>query len=230
MPTPGVREAVKNSTSAATTVTTGAGTQVGDLLVALQQTAFRASSDLVTPTGTAGTWTAIVAADSATNTTVKVKAWQRFVTTPGGQTITFAPAGATNTNSVIALVLTGANPTDPIDGTPAAATGASGTAHAVGPITTLTPDALLIGGWGVYGTNAGPYASVPAGMTQQAQNNLSANNAQLVASQVLTAAGSTGTRTATTTGAASGWGAVLFAVAGIASAPVPFLTQYGAFH
>lgn len=220
MATPTIREAVEaTGTTATVTATTAAGTQVDDWLIAFHQTNGRAVGQLTTPTGTAGTWTAIIAAPiEATGATgVKMHVWRRKVTTGGAQTITTGTGTAGQTNSLIVLVIDGADLTNPIDGTPDTANAVGGTSELVGPITTVGSDSLLVGGWGAHssssvGTTTNAYTA-PSGMTESAENNLNANNAQMVASQALVAAGATGTKTATTISAAlTGWVGILFAI------------------
>jgi hypothetical protein len=219
--TPTIRQVVSlGATTATTTVTTAAGTLVDDWLIAFHQTANRAGTELNTPTGTAGTWTAVgpVMIESGAGTTaVRMRVWRRKVTVAGAQTVTTSSGTAGQTNSLIVLVIAGADLTSPIDGTPATNSGVGGTSEVVGPTTPVGSDSLLVGGWGVHGTNAGSGVgyTAPASMVERADTAgvISANNAQMVATEALTVAGTTGTRTATTPNAAStGWVAILFAI------------------
>lgn len=205
------------------TLNTPAGTAVNDLLVAVHQTAFRASSDLVSPSGTAGTWTQITTAIATGSGTVMLRAWWRPVTAGGAQTVTMAPPGSSNTNALGIYTLRGADIVNPVDGTPANNIGTSGTSHPVGPISTVQADSLLIGGWGVYGGTPS-YTSAPSGMSMAAgfggSSSFSANNNCMCASQALTASGTTGTKTPSVTGSSiSSWATVLFAIQSQAGAP-----------
>lgn len=219
MATPTIRQVVSlGATTATTTVTTAAGTLVDDWLIAFHQTANRAATELSSPTGTAGTWTQIGSLiESAVGGApgVRMEAWRRRVTVGGAQTVTTSSGTAGQTNSLIVLVIAGADLTNPIDGTPAVNSGVGGTSEVVGPTTPVGSDSLLVGTWGVHGTNAGSGTGLvpPGTMTQQTETNVSANNAHMTATQALVAAGATGTRTATTPAAAStGWVAILFAI------------------
>jgi hypothetical protein len=206
------------------TLTTPAGTAVDDLLVAVHQTAFRASSDLVSPSGTAGTWTQITTAIATGTGTVMLRAWYRPVTAGGAQTVTMAPPGSSNTNALGIYTLRGADLVTVVDGTPANNIGTTGTSHPVGPITTTMSDSLLIGGWGVYGGTPS-YTAAPSGMSMAAgfggSSSFSANNNVMCASQALTVSGTTATETPSVSGSSiSSWGCILFAIQSQAAASV----------
>lgn len=225
MSTPTIREDLSHFSSTSNTLTTAAGTQVGDWLIVIHQTAFRADTDLVSPSG--GTWTEIATAGPGGSAPIYIRAWMRKVTVAGAQTITISPAGASNSTSMIVFVVAGGDPSDPIDGTPAIAVGTGGTSGntPVGPVSPTTPDALLFSTWGGYGGSS-TYTGIVGGGT--VTNGLvldtstgSANNSHMAAAQALTASGATGVRnpTYTGTGQSSGWAGVMFAFA-MKSSPV----------
>lgn len=219
MPAPTIRQVLTSAGATGTVqVTTASTTQVGDLLIALHQTAFRPTTDLVAPTGTAGTWTSI-AQSAQGGELVTVRAWRRRVTVAGAQTVSFAPGG-TDTNSMIVFVLVGADVDNPMEGTPVTGSGTSGAQTLNG--LTITADALLIGSWGGYGggiTYTG--VSAPATVTNGfGTTKLSTNNSQMASAQAA-APGATGTRTPTkSTTSTTGWAGLLFAIAGTRFVPV----------
>lgn len=193
-------------------VTTGAGTQVGDWLIAIHQTAYRGEDDLESPSP--GTWDSIVRSGQGGGPQVQLRAWRRKVTTAGAQTVTISLSGS-DTNVLAVLVVADADPDDPIAGDPASATGSSGT-QTVGSITTPTADSLLIGAWGSYGNsiNYTGMSGEPLVDNGFAEVKISSNNAFMVAAQAVPSAGATGSRSATFTGGPSqGWAGVLFALA-----------------
>jgi hypothetical protein len=75
--TPTLREAVLHSHASGTSasVTTGAGTAIGDVIITAHGSDFYAASGMAAPTGTAGiTWTLVDTADLATNNS-HMKVW-----------------------------------------------------------------------------------------------------------------------------------------------------------
>lgn len=219
MAAPTIRQALTSAGAVGTvSVTTASTTQVGDWLIAFHQIAFRPTSDLVTPGGTAGTWTQIATAGPG-GQSVTIRAWRRRVTVAGAQTVSFAPGGV-DTNSMILFVVAGADADNPMEGTPVTSSGTSGT-EAVNGITS-TVDALLIGSWGGYGGGI-DYTGVSGDPTVAlgfAKTKLSTNNGHMASAQAI-APGATGSRTpAKSTTATEGWAGLLFGIAGVRFTPV----------
>lgn len=233
MATPTIRQvlvapAANSGGTGTVSVATGAGTQGGDWLIAVHQIAFRPATDLVAPTGTAGTWTQIATTAAGGTPPIYVRAWRRRVTAAGAQTVTINPGG-TDTNVLFVFVIAGADPDSPIDGTPTTAVGTSGT-RTVPAVTTSTSDALLIGAWGAYGgsidftgmaTGAAQTTPVPTVTNGYAELKISGNNGAMVAVQALSSSGSTDTRLSlANTTSTEGWAGALFAIAGVRGEPV----------
>lgn len=187
-----------------TTVVTGAGTQVGDLLLLVHQTDFFGVSQMLTPSP--GTWTGpvIIGRDDGTNNP-HIKVWWRPVTSAGAQTVesncTSDPSNHNHT-----FVLAGADTTDPITGS-AASTG-TGSSQAA-PSVTGADGGLLVCGWI---KDAQDTYTPPASMTGGESD--SGFSIAASAHEALTADGATGTRTATAgTGAGGTWTAVAVGIA-----------------
>lgn len=231
MATPTIRESLSSPAASAGGVAsvsvTTTSSQVGDWIIAFHQIGFRAATDLVTPaavTGTSG-WTTIHptvhTADQPTSSggsDVKVKAWKTKVTTAGNKTVTFNPGG-TDTNTLHVLVVVGADPDDPVDGTPDVSNGTTGNQD-VGPITTTTADALLIAGFGAYGGSidytglAVTTAATTNVGTTRTDLKVSSNNAAASYTRALTVSGATATyRAIATTTSTDSWAGIVFAVA-----------------
>ena len=187
MATPTIREVLSDrAENADVTLVTGSGTQATDMLVALQGIDFYAAASMVSPTP--GTWANDATGDRGTNAP-HIKAWTRLAGTTGAQSVTFEQVSDA-VNHGILLVLAGANLT--VDG----AAGGSGTddtqdAPSVAP---AAGDALLICAW--LSNILGDYAP-PAGMAEVAESDFSPWATMAAATEVLTAAGATGVRTAT---------------------------------
>lgn len=188
MATPTIREVLAGSAeNADVTLVTGSGTLATDMLVALQGIDFYAAASMVSPTP--GSWSNDATGDRGTNAP-HIKAWTRHVEAPGGaQSVTFEQLSDA-VNHGILLVLAGASLT--VDG----AAGGSGTddtqdAPSVPP---ASDDALLICAW--LSSILGDYTP-PGTMTEQAESDFSPWATMAAATEVLTAAGATGVRTAT---------------------------------
>lgn len=224
MATPTIRQAPTATTNSSTiTVTTGAGTQVGDTLIAVHQTAWRLTSDLVAPSSAQGSWTSIVQTSQGGQADVQLRAWRRRVTASGAQTVSITcPSGASDTNVLMVFVVVGADPNTPIDGTASTNTGNSG-AESVGAISPTSAGDMLVAAFGGYGngvayTGLSGAAEVTNGL---ATTKKSTSQATMLAAQALTSAGSTGSRSAemSDTGG-QGWAGLMFAVRGpLATAP-----------
>ncbi len=203
MATPTIREVVSTATSGANaTVTTGAGTAVNDLLVTFFGNDAYAATFMTTPTGTAGTWTFQVLGDPATDGP-HLKIWTRFVTAGGAQTVTVAQHDGEEVFNTT-FVLTGANTSTPVDGTPAGGSGNTNTTSMVAPsVSPTTADALLLCGVQKGGSGGAATYTPPSGMTERSDITDGTFSSQSTASLVLAASGATGTKTFTATAGAN---------------------------
>lgn len=225
MATPTIRQSLRSPSVTdngsggyvATVTVTTTSSQVDDWLIAVHQTAFRADAQLIAPTTSQGgitTWTLIDDVfQTGTSPGVKMRAWMARVTTAGNKTVAITCAATSDTNFLGVFVVVGADPTTPIDGTPFGAFGTTGT-QALGPVTTTSSDALLVGAWGAYSGGI-DHTAVSGGAT--ATNGLlqykgSSNNSTFMFAQELTSAGSNSRTPTLTGGPSTGWAGLLFAL------------------
>jgi hypothetical protein len=191
-----VREHLEGATlsSGTITLTTGAGTQSGDLLLLLHMTAFYGAADMSTPSG-GGTWTGPIAvARNDSSNSPHIKAWWRPVTAGGAQTVNVNHAQADPPHHGHLLVLAGADTTTPVTGSGVLDNG-FGTAQTA-PSVTGAADGLLMTG---YVSDDVVTYTAPAGMTGfQSSNGFSVAYG---AYELLAAGGATGVRTATSSAA-----------------------------
>jgi hypothetical protein len=225
MATPTVREVVQNSVGGGVvTVITGAGTQVGDVLCTIHGCDYGTLAGMTTPTGTAGTWTEQANADLGTNT-IHMKAWTRTVTTGGAQTVTVPDQGFGEENFQFTYVLAGVSVIDGVNG----ATSASGINADAPSVSPTGADDLLICAW--FTANNVVNFTAPGSMTNLLEEETAGFVTLGTAREVLTAAGATGTRTAVSSPACSGFTGVSLAFKGAAAAAgtsLPPLTSLGA--
>lgn len=212
MTTPVVREVVQNSVSGGVvTVTTGAGTQVGDLLICIHGCDFGDLAGMTTPIGTSGTWTEQANADLGTNT-IHMKIWTRTVTSGGAQTVTVPDQGFGEENFQFTHVVSSV---DSVDGAAGTTTGTGNTAGAPS-VSPSGADDLLICAW-LTANNVVNFTA-PGGMTDLLEEEAAGFVTLATAREVLAASGATGTRTATCTPACSGFTGVSIALKGTAAA------------
>lgn len=213
MATPTVREVVQNSASGAgVTVTTGAGTQVGDYLVCIHGCDYGTLAGMTTPTGTSGIWTTQASADLGANT-IHTKLWTRSVTVAGAQTVTVPDQGFGEENFQFTYVVAGVSTPDGAAGITDGA-GVSATAPSVSPTGT---DDLLLCAW-FSASNVVTYTA-PAGMTNLLEEETAGFSTLGTARQVLSASGATGTRVATSAPACAGFTGVSLALKGAGTSP-----------
>ena len=229
MANPTIRQVVTATASAAAaTATTGVGTAVNDELVVF------AGNDWYTaitgaPTGSAGTWTLQATGDNGTNN-AHIKIWTRPVTVGGSNTVTVTPTSDEEVY-ITAYVLIGADNVTPNDGAAVASNGASATAQVAPAVSPSTTDALLL--CGVQTASGAPTYTPPSGMTEQSDFH-DVFCSQSTASQVLSASGSTGTKTFTASTAAP-WATASIAIKGASgggatvAAPLPMMFAPGMF-
>lgn len=193
MATPTVREVVTAHNSGAdATATTGAGTQAGDVLLAIHVEDFLTLADMTAPTGTAGTWTEQTSVDLGTNNT-HMKIWSRTVSSGGAQTVTVASHSGDEVLLHV-YVLAGVNTVN--DGT-ASGSGTVTTNSMVAPSVSPTgSDDLLICAWASGGSDL-TAVTAPAGMTGTGPTTDFVT--LYSAYQALAASGATGTRATSST-------------------------------
>jgi hypothetical protein len=225
--TPTVREALSNSaysgTSSSTTVTTGSGTAVGDLLVAFCGMPFNdvgvtPTSLPGTPTGTAGTWTnrgSVNRQDSRPH----LQIWTRPVTVGGAQTVTWDLSPATSDSSVqlIVYVLSGAG----LSVVAASISiGLAATTSWPAPSVACAANDLLLCSWQpFYGLDPGGTSTpptIPGSMSNAVTTPVVDDSVQRSAREVISSGTTTGTRTATgaTTGRAYAAGSITLRATG----------------
>ncbi|HEY9411125.1 MAG TPA: hypothetical protein VIP77_16215 [Jiangellaceae bacterium] len=193
-------------------VNTGAGTQVGDVLLVFQGIDFGDLGNLASPSGTAGTWT-LKQNDTLGNGRPHVKAWWRYVTVGGAQTVNVT-ADTVNGSSIRAhvYVIQGADQTDPFDG--AAGNGATSatTSHVCASVSPATSDALLVG---CVSSESGSGYTAPGSFTNRAELDSGFSSGKS-GEEALVASGATGTRTFT--GPSSNYASVTVAIKAAAAA------------
>lgn len=223
MATPTVREVVQNSVSGGVvTVTTGAGTQVNDLLVCIHGCDFGTLAGMTTPTGTSGTWTERTSADLGAST-IHMKIWTRTVSAGGAQTVTVSDQGFGEENFQFTYVLAGVSAVDGAAGT----TSGTGTSAAAPSVSPAGSDDLLICSW--LPANNVVNFTAPGGMTNLLEEEAAGFVTLGTAREVLAASGATGTRTATASVSCSGFCGVSIALQGsAAAASAPPVSPYRA--
>ena len=221
MSTPAVRELVAPAigTGASLTATTGAGTAVGDLLVLIHGYDYYAATNMLTPTGTAGTWTLQCTGDGGTNRT-HIKVWTRPVSSGGAQTVTVNSSGTNDaTHFVNVYVLNGSTLTLAVDGAAGQNGTGGGTSHDCPSVSPTGADDLLICAAGAGPDQNGDYTA-PSGMTKQNELDNTPFSTMATFTQTLSASGATGTKSATFT-ANEIYAAVSIAISGTAGGSTP---------
>lgn len=194
MATPTLREPVLHTATSGTpaTVTTGAGTQIGDVLLTFHGSDYYTAADMTTPTGTAGTWTQRALGDLGSLNS-HVKAWTRKVTASGAQTVTVSPNDEECWNTT--YVIAGADADDPVDAAAGFNSSATSTSHTAPSISPATSDALLVCCWLTELFRLVNYSTISSPLTKQNEDdNLST---LATGSGALSASGATGTKTLT---------------------------------
>lgn len=200
MATPAVREILSGfGNGASVSRTTGAATAVNDLLICFHgcDSGTNNLAIMTTPTGTAGTWTEVIAVQTINSEQdAKMKIWIRRVTVAGGQVVTL---GAQEFGVHMALyVLDGLTlSAAPVDGIASNFSTSLTTSHVAPSVSPVGNDNLLIcaSHKDFYAFGNGTY-SPPAGMVEQTETS-SSNSMMGTATQTLGASGATGTRTFT---------------------------------
>lgn len=211
MATPTIRQCIGARTdNGPVTLNSGAGTAVGDVLVCFQGADWDTAGAMTTPTGTAGTWTVQATGDQGSNSW-HLKIWTRAVTAGGAQTVTIPDIGSAE-NFEILYVLVGADTTTPNDGAGAGSQGAASTSQVAPAVSPVTADALLLCG----AVTATANYTAPGGMFEDFEQDGDFST-MACASVALSASGSTGTKTFTSS-VSSAYASASIAIKGVASA------------
>lgn len=215
--TPVIRQMLSGGASNANvTLTTSATTLVDDILVVFHANNFYTAAQLLTPTGTAGTWNLEATGDNGSNS-AHLKIWTRKVTVGGAQTVTVAQA-VDEEHSIHLLVISGADTATWVDSAAGGNGASSATQVAPSVNPTLTNDLLIVGALSIL---VGNY-TIPStfGMTILNEFDLASFFTSVVAAEVRGNASATGTRTFTTTVAAAyASGSIVIKAPATAAAP-----------
>lgn len=210
-----VRSASKNTATGAGTsftVPVPSGTAAGDLLVAFTTCP---SSNYTDMTSNEFTQTG---ADASTANGAASRVWLR---TAGGSEPANFTFGRTSGQSALGeiVALVGADTANPVDAALTWNTGAANTSQAAPSVSPANTGSMLVCGW-ESGELGSPSYTVPGSMTEQADQP-NGNFVQALATELLSASGATGTRTATASGTALlGWNAFSIAIK-VASSKLP---------
>lgn len=190
---PIVKEKLSGGASGANvTLNTAATTDTTDFLVLFHSNNFNVAANMVAPTGTAGTWIQQALGDLGTNA-FHIKIWTRPVTVGGVQQVIVAPTIDGEEITAHLFVVSGTDPANPIDGTPAGSSGSASTAQPAPSVVTLTPATLLLCG---VASQESDYTA-PSGMLKETEVDVVGFHTGSTASQNLGVDGATGTRTFT---------------------------------
>lgn len=210
-----------------TTSETPSATSVGDLVVVFYGNDYYNLSNMGTPTATgAPTLTLQATCDGGANES-HIKVYTYTANTAGAQTISVTETGAHDEEKwLVVYVLSGANTSSPVDGTPGTNFSATSATPWVAPATSPTAaDSFLLIVLGAGGGAAPADFTTPAPLTERLEfHNGGASG--VTAYYQLSASGSTGTFNFTPTGPAS-YGAVTLAIATSgAAAPTPSVRAF----
>lgn len=210
MATPSVEEVLTDqATDGSASVATAAGTDVGDLLLALGVSDFYDLASFGPPTP--GTWTLLESAGPDDDAHLRV--WARLVDSSGANTVSLASIQDEDVG-LYCYRLRGVDQSAPVDASGSDSSGTLATAHVAPSISPASDDALLVCVWA---TGNGAYTDFPEGMTVREPIDGDPFYECQAADQALSADGATGTRTATFN-ASRAWVAASIAVQGPAGA------------
>lgn len=220
-----VTSAVSGPNPITNTLTGTQQPQSGDVLIIIHGNDYYDITNLVTPTvgGSTSGVTAITGATvDAGSLTSHAKCWYYIVGSTGDLTVSETETGAGDEEKLlVTYVLSGADTSTVIDvagGTFSATTTTSPVAPAVSP---TSSNAFLICHTHPIGSPAGPY-SPPSGMTESYDTTDGVPNISLAgATQQLSASGTTGTKTFTSTGSRGYIGISIAVLTGGPAAPPP---------
>ncbi|MFI9558869.1 hypothetical protein [Nonomuraea endophytica] len=229
MTAPQVLETLKTSNGRTTSevlTTDNAGTAAGHWLAIIYGSDYRELANMPDPTSSAGTPQHVYSLDIGTNIG-HIKAYLLEITSNGAKTITI-PTHIDSDIFGVVLRLDVAVTVDDVDGAIDATE--TQTAHVAPSLDTTGVDRLLVGIWLGTDVNTGwssPPYQAPGSMVERAQPHTSPFAAMMVATEEVSAAGATGTRTATFFRQEK-WGSISLALAGPAASGVQVSgTVYG---
>lgn len=188
----------------------------GDWLIAQQGVSY-SDATLSVSNGGDGEWVPIGGRVGRPNSpyfeNYVIQSWYKVVQDPGSHTISTGSTG-----DHVGLIVHHVRDAVAVDGDPtgiAVKQGSGGTSQEVPGVSPSTSDALLFGLWGGVQFAGTLSFTAPAGMTERSEVTDSPYVSLMSATQVLSASGATGSRTATSSPAADyGWSGLLFAVRG----------------
>lgn len=192
--------------------------QAGDLLLIFHGNNFFALTNMPTPSvgGSTSGVTLQATCDAGTNFS-HVKAYTYVVASTGDRTVTVTETGTGDEERMLVVyVLSGADTTSPIDGTPSTAfSTTAGTSRVLTSVTTTASDSMLFAHVG-HGPSAGGTSVTPPSAPWVEDYDVDVSGGSAFRSsgghEQLSAAGATGTRTFTQVGGSSEWGSVMLAV------------------
>lgn len=179
---------------------TGAGTQVGDVLAVFHFAHYYSAADMGEPSGTSGAWTLQETADGQSPT---LKLWTRTVSVAGAQTIILPRVEYAQHGGAI-YVLSGTSELNIEDTN--SANGDTTSGHTTPSVVATSTGALCLRAVGTRGGNGNSYTWPTS--TERTDRNAGSGTGGGVwstASRVLSAAGATGTEVCTGS-AVSNWG------------------------
>lgn len=180
-------------------INTPSSMAVGDFVLVPHYYDYHTLADLTTPTGTAvgGTWTSQTTSGTVANQ-MHVKLWSGVATTAGVQTVVVNSSTTDATHMPVLYVVDSTGVTITVVGA-GQNTGNNTVSHVAPSITNALIDDLLICGVGESPFSGGSY-TWPGAMTERSDVVVGTNSVASTATEVLTANGATGTRTATFSG------------------------------
>lgn len=172
---------------------------VGDFLAVAHFYDYNALSDLTTPTGGAvgGSWTSRTTSGTTANQ-MHLKLWTGAATTAGVQTVVVNTSTTNGTHMPVLYVVDSTGVTITVVGADQN-TGTNTVSHVAPSIPDALIDDLAIFGVGESPFSGGAY-TWPGGTTERSDVQVGSNSVASTATEVLTANGATGTRTATFSG------------------------------
>jgi hypothetical protein len=204
--------------------TLGGSSLVGHTVLFICANDFYALANLLTPTGTAvTTWSLKHSLDGGTNDN-HVKVWEGVITTAGGTVVSAWSTAAPDEERYAGLWVC-SNAT--FDGAASTDSDTSSTSHVAPSVTPISGqiDDLLIALFGTDGGGTTTYSGMPGGMTAYTQRDAGAFSSFRAASEQLSSAAATGTRTATVS-TAKNWFAVSVLLKNTATAAAPVESAY----
>ena len=180
------------------TLTKPAGTQTGDLLVAVVAHGAGSRRSMTPPSG----WTTVANTDRSNGKEVRIHAWYRVAGSSEPSSYAFTLTGGAGTAISGGIVdVSGADAPNPLNASGSQSNGAAATPVGSPSITTTLPSALLVFGGAC---NSGAGFTAPAGMAEQWDQATAGSGARVATTTAVAGfpgPGATGIRTATASSA-----------------------------